>query len=293
MPEGDTVWLAGRNLNSALGGQVLTTADLRVPRYATADLAGRVVHEVVSVGKHLLFRFSGGLTLHTHFRMDGTWHLYRPGDRWHGGPAWQIRTVLGTAGYDAVGYRLPVVDLVPTSAEAQLVGHLGPDVLGADWSPAQASANLVAQGERAIGAALLDQTVLAGLGNLYRTEVCFLSGITPWTPTSSVADLARVVDLSHRLLKLNKDRALQVSTGDTRRGRWHFVFEQKRCLRCGGPVSTNLQDTDGRLVDPTAGTGRQRLTYWCAHCQAGPSPASRSSRELLGPRTVGRTRYSP
>ena len=293
MPEGDTVWLAGRNLDRALGGQVLTSADLRVPRYATADLAGRTVLAVVSVGKHLLFRFSGGVTMHTHFRMDGTWHLYRPGEPWHGGPAWQIRAVLGTAVYDAVGYRLPVLDLVPTDDEDQLVGHLGPDLLGPGWDPAVARRNLVAQGDRAIGAALLDQTVLAGLGNLYRTEVCFLAGISPWTPTSQVPDLDRVVDLSHRLLDLNKDRSLQVSTGDGRRGRWHFVFEQRRCLRCGGPVSTNLQDTDGRLVDPTSGSGRQRLTYWCPHCQAGPSPRSRSTRELLGARTVGRTRYTP
>lgn len=293
MPEGDTVWLAGRNLHRALAGQVLKTADLRVPRYATAELSGRTVHDVTPVGKHLLFRLSGGVTLHTHFRMDGSWHLYRPGERWQGGAAWQIRAVLGTDEWAAVGYRLPVIDLVETADEARLVGHLGPDVLGPAWDSVLARANLVAQGDRAIGAALLDQSVLAGLGNLYRTEVCFLAGVTPWTPTSAVPDLDRVVDLSHRLLDLNKDRSLQVSTGDSRRGRWHNVFEQRRCLRCGGPVSTNLQDTDGRLVDATTGSGRQRLTYWCQHCQSGPSPGSRSTRELLGPRTVGRTRYAP
>lgn len=293
MPEGDTVWLAGRNLDRALSGGVLTTADLRVPQHATADLTGRTVLAVVSVGKHLLFRLSGGLSLHTHFRMDGTWHLYRPGARWHGGPDWQVRAVLGTDAWTAVGYRLPVVELLPTADEGRVVGHLGPDLLGPDWDPALARANLVAQGDRAIGAALLDQRVLAGLGNLYRTEVCFLAGVTPWTPTSAVPDLARVVDLSHRLLDVNKDRSLQLSTGDARRGRWHWVYEQRRCLRCGGPVSANLQDEDGRLVDRHSGSGRQRLTSWCPHCQTGPSPAARSTRELLGPRTVGRTRYTP
>ena len=293
MPEGDTVWLAGRNLDRALHGRELVTGDLRVPQLATSDLAGRTVHEVASVGKHLLFRLSGALSLHTHFRMDGSWHLYRPGERWRGGPAWQVRAVLATADHVAVGYRLPVVELLPTSQEDRVVGHLGPDLLGAGWDPGLAAANLRAQGDRAIGAALLDQTLLAGLGNLYRTEVCFLAGVTPWTPTSQVPDLERLVRLGHQLLEANKDRSVQTSTGDTRHGRWHWVFEQRRCLRCGGPVSTNLQDGDGRLVTSTTGSGRQRLTYWCAHCQAGPSPASRPSRELLGPRTVGRTRYTP
>lgn len=293
MPEGDTVWLAGRNLDRALHGRLLSTGDLRVPRHATTDLAGRTVREVVSVGKHLLFRLSGGLTLHTHFRMDGTWHLYRPGERWRGGPAWQVRAVLATAEWTAVGYRLPVVELVATSHESSLVGHLGPDLLGPAWDPAQATANLAGQGDRAIGASLLDQTVLAGLGNLYRTEVCFLAGVTPWTPTAAVPDLPRMVELGHRLLMANRDRAAQTSTGDTRPGRWHWVFEQRRCLRCDGPVSTNLQDVDGRLVTLTSGSGRQRLTYWCPVCQTGPSPASRPARELLGPRTVGRTRYTP
>lgn len=293
MPEGDTVWLAGRNLDRALRGQVLTTGDLRVPRLATSDLAGRTVHEVASVGKHLLFRLTGDITLHTHFRMDGTWHLYRPGDPWRGGAAWQIRALLATATWTAVGYRLPVIDLVPTADEHRLVGHLGPDLLGPGWDPTAAEANLGGQGDRAIGAALLDQRLLAGLGNLYRTEVCFLAGITPWMPTSEVPDLARVVDLGHRLLEANKERAMQTTTGDTRPGRWHWVFEQRRCRRCGGPVSTNLQDTDGQLVDRTSGSDRARLTYWCPRCQRGPSPPSRPSRELLGAPTVGRTRYRP
>ncbi len=292
MPEGDTVWLAGRNLHRALSGQVLTTGQLRVPQHATDNLAGRSVLEVTSIGKHLLFRLSGGLTLHTHFRMDGSWHLYEPDQRWRGGPDWQVRAVLAVSSWTAVGYRLPVVELLDTSAEHTVVGHLGPDLLGPGWDADLVQANLAAQGRRAIGAALLDQTLLAGLGNLYRTEVCFLAGVTPWTPAAEV-DLARIVDLSHRLLWANRDRALQVTTGDTRRGRWHYVFEQRRCLRCGTAIARNLQDGDGQAVEATTGSGRQRLTYWCPSCQAGPAPPSRSTRELLGPAPLGRTRYRP
>ena len=110
MPEGDTVWLAGQRLHEALAGDLLVRSDFRVPSLATVDLSGQAVLEVVPRGKHLLTRLSGGLTLHTHFRMDGSWHLYRPGDRWTGGPEWQVRAVLETASWQAVGYRLPVVD---------------------------------------------------------------------------------------------------------------------------------------------------------------------------------------
>src|SRR3954447_24833814 len=130
MPEGDTVWLAARRMHDALAGQALVRTDFRVPDLATVDLSGRDVLEVVSRGKHLLTRIDGGLTLHTHFRMDGTWHLYPSGARWTGGPAWQVRLVLETEQWQAVGYRLPVVELLPTADEHRVVGHLGPDLLG-------------------------------------------------------------------------------------------------------------------------------------------------------------------
>ncbi len=152
MPEGDTVWLAGRRLHDALAGRPLTRSDFRVPQLATADLAGRTVTEVVSRGKHLLFRLDGTagdpLTLHTHFRMDGTWHLYRTGERRRGGPDWQVRVLLENADWQAVGYRLPVVELLPRDGEVDAVGHLGPDLLGPDWDPAEAVRRLAADPER-------------------------------------------------------------------------------------------------------------------------------------------------
>jgi endonuclease-8 len=283
VPEGDTVWLAGRRLHQALAGEVLVRGELRVPRYAEVDLSGRTVGEVRSRGKHLLTRLEGGLTLHTHFRMDGSWHLYRRGERWRGGPAWQVRALLETADWQAVGYRLPVVDLVPTVREHSVVGHLGPDLLGPDWDDAEATRRLAADPERPVGLALLDQRVLAGLGNLYRTELCFLRGATPFTPVGQVVDLDAWAPLAHRLLLANRERAEQVTTGRRGRGSRHWVFERSVCLRCGGPVGTALQG------DPP----QQRLTYWCPTCQRGPAPPSRPVRDLLGVRPIGRTRRRP
>lgn len=129
MPEGDTVWRACKRLNEALGGRELTRTDFRVPALATVDLNGRTMTEVVARGKHLLMRVSDGVTIHSHLRMDGSWHLYRPGESWKGGPDFQIRVVLETADWVAVGYRLPVLELVATEKEDTVVGHLGPDLL--------------------------------------------------------------------------------------------------------------------------------------------------------------------
>ena len=264
MPEGDTVWLAAQRMHEAFAGQVLTVSDFRVPQLATVDLVGQSVLEVVPRGKHLLTRLSSGLTLHTHFRMDGTWHLYAPGDRWTGGPDWEVRVVLATGTRVAVGYRLPVVDLVPTAAEESVVGHLGPDVLSDDFDHDEAVRRLRSVPGREVGLALLDQRNLAGLGNLYRTEALFLQGVTPWTPVEAV-DLDRLVARSVRLMRANRGRWEQSTTGALRAADQHWVFERsgRPCRRCGRRVLTAEQG------EPPY----QRLTYWCGHCQVGPAPA--------------------
>ncbi len=179
MPEGDTVFLAARRLRQALAGRRLTRTDFRVPRYATTDLTGRSVEEVTSRGKHLLIRVEPDVTIHTHFRMDGTWRTFRAGRPWRGGPGWQIRIVLNNAEYDAVGYRIPVINVVSRTEESGLVGHLGPDLLGPDWDADEAVRRLAGDPDREIGEALLDQRNLAGIGNLYKTELCFLRGVSP------------------------------------------------------------------------------------------------------------------
>lgn len=179
MPEGDTVLQTAQRLHIALAGQVLTHSDLRVPRFATADLTGRTVLGVTPRGKHLLTRIEGGLTLHSHLGMDGAWRLYAARERWRGGPGHQIRAVLSTAHLTAVGYRLPVLELLRTADEEKAVGHLGPDLLGPGWDPDTALRNLLADPARPLGEALLDQRNLAGIGNIYKAELCFLARATP------------------------------------------------------------------------------------------------------------------
>lgn len=261
MPEGDTVWRACKRLDQALGRQELTETDFRVPALATTDLSGRTMLEVVARGKHLLMRLSGGVTIHSHFRMDGSWHLYRPGESWKGGPDHQVRAVLKTASWTAVGYRLPVLELVATDSEDTVVGHLGPDLLAPGFDRELALTNLAAQPERTISEALLDQRNLAGIGNFYRTEVCFLLGLHPWRTVGSV-DLAAAVDLSRRLMKANLRHAAQVTTGVDRPGQRSYVFERpgKPCRRCRTTIRTA----------PIGEPPRERVSYWCPTCQPEP-----------------------
>lgn len=276
MPEGDTVYLAASRLRGALAGRTLTRTDFRVPRYATTNLSGRIVGEVVSRGKHLLIRVSPDVTIHTHLRMDGTWRTFRTGERWYGGPSWQVRIVLANDEYNAVGYRIPVIDVVPRSAEDDLVGHLGPDLLGPDWDPDEAVRRLAADPEREIGEALLDQRNLAGIGNVYKTELCFLRGVSPWTPVGEAGDLRAIAELARRLLEANKTGYAQSTTGDTRPTRANWVYGRRTCLRCGGPVRRGRQGTppDDRVSD------------WCPYCQPGPGPAGTSRPAVAGPGTA-------
>jgi endonuclease VIII len=263
VPEGDTVWNTARDLHGALAGRRLTRSDFRVPALATVDLAGATVVESASRGKHLLLRLVRGdraLTLHSHLRMDGSWRTYPAGARWTGGPAHLIRVALHTGEVVAVGYHLHELKLVPTDRESTLVGHLGPDLLGADWDPEEAVRRLRADPGRDIAGALLDQRNLAGIGNLYKSETLFLRGISPWRPVSTVDDLAAVVELAQRLLSANRGRWSQSTTGSLRKGEQHYVFERagRPCRRCGTPVRRAAQG--------------ERITYWCPACQPGEAP---------------------
>jgi endonuclease-8 len=266
MPEGDTVYLAGKRLRAALTGGTLLRGELRHPRLVEHDLAGLAVTGVVSVGKHLFTRFDDGRSLHSHFRMDGSWHLYRPGMSWQR-PAHEARAVLETAERVAVGFALHDMELLPTADESRLVGHLGPDLLDPDWSDAHAAEALrrfTARGASEVGSVLLEQRVMAGVGNLYKTEVCFLRGISPWTLTRDVPDPAAVIALCRDLLLRNADRPEQSTTGDLGRNQ-HWVFERggQRCRRCGTRV---------RVAEQGEGV-YARVAYWCPVCQPGPSPA--------------------
>ena len=269
MPEGDTVQQTARRLHEALAGPPLTGCDLRVPRLATVDLTGRRVLEVVARGKHLLTRVEGGLTLHSHLRMDGAWLVYGHGERWRGGPHHQIRAVLATAERTAVGYRLPVLELMRTADEDRAVGHLGPDLLGPDWDPEEALRRLLADPSRPVGEALLDQRNLAGIGNVYKCELCFMLRIPPWLPIGRVPSPERLVALAKRLLEANRTRRARVTTAHTRPDRrlWVYGRAGRPCLRCGTPVRAT---EEGRA-------GQERTTFWCPVCQ--PEPPAQDPSE--------------
>ena len=258
MPEGDTVHRTAVHLHEALAGRPLTVCDVRVPKYASVDLRGEVVDEVVAHGKHLLTRV-GATSIHTHLKMEGAWHIYRHGTKWRR-PAYQARIVLENADWVTVGFDLGTVEVLPRAEEDEAVGHLGPDLLGGDWDAAEAVRRLGADPEREIDVALLDQRNLAGLGNVFANELCFLRGVHPERPVSDVPDLGAVVDLAHRLITANRDRSERTTTGDTRPGKRTWVYGRggKPCLRCG----TRIRSGSLGATELT-----QRVTYWCPNCQ--------------------------
>lgn len=250
------MFLTCHRLHEALAGRRLVGGRLRHPRLSTVELAGRVVREVRPAGKHLLTRFECGWTLHSHLRMDGAWHLYSPGTRWKR-PAHQARAVLEVPERTAVGFALHDLRWLPTADEHSVIGHLGPDVLSPDWDEdmrAEAVRRLTADPSREVGLALLDQTVLAGLGNIYKTEVCFLLGRSPWTPVAEI-DAGEAVRWSRELLLRNAWHPEQATTGDPRPQARHWVYGRRRCLRCSGPVHRGAQGSD------------ERVAYHCPRCQ--------------------------
>jgi endonuclease VIII len=257
VPEGDVVWFTARRLHEALAGQVLTRSDFRVPRYATVNLEGQSVTEAVSRGKHLLIRTGNGLTVHTHLKMEGSWRVLPASTRLT--ESYKIRLVLANANWQAAGYLLGVTEVLPTAKEEQVIGHLGPDLLGAGWDPAAAVARLARDRDKPIGEALLDQRNLAGLGTVYLAELLFLRGVDPSRPVATVNDLSALVELGHRLLDANKERIGHVTTGDTRPGREHWVYGRARrpCRRCGTPIRRGEQGPPGQ----------ERLRFWCPNCQ--------------------------
>ncbi len=188
--------------------------------------------------------------------MEGSWAVNPPGTRWHK-PAHTARVVLRTSATEAVGFAV-ILDLVRTSSEDEFVGHLGPDLLGPDWDASTALARLSADPAAPIGDALLDQRNLAGIGNVYKAELCFLGGIDPLTPVGEVPDLPAMVARAKRLLEANKNRWNRVTTGDLRRGHHYWVYGRRGpCLRCGTRIAKADQGPPGQ----------QRVTYWCPTCQ--------------------------
>ncbi len=258
MPEGDTVWRTARSLHDALAGRPLIRSDVRVPQWATLDLSGVVVDEAVSRGKHLFIR-AGDVSLHTHLKMEGAWHVYPPDGRWRR-PAHTARVVLENADHQAVGFSLGIVEVLERDAEDDAMAWLGPDLLGPGWSLEEAVRRVGAEPGRPVFLALHDQRNLAGFGNEYVNEICFLHGLLPTRPVGEVADIGHVIDRGRRLLHVNKERFDRSYTGSTRQGEttWVFGRDGRPCRRCGATIRR------GELGDDPL---RQRNTFWCPHCQ--------------------------
>lgn len=249
MPEGDTVWRQTHALDAALRGKEILRSDFRVPAYATVDLRGATVSRAYPRGKHLLIEAASpdGRTtvIHSHLKMEGSWHIYSPKARWRR-PAHTARAIVEVPGAVAVGFSLGILEVLP--AAALDLDFLGPDLLDPDWDAAEAQRRLEAEPQRAIGVALLDQRNLAGIGNIYRNELCFLVGAHPERPSASV-DLPRILGLAKRLLEANKARSQRSTTGTAARAdaaSWVYGREHLPCRRCGARIRRG--ELDGRVI---------------------------------------------
>ncbi|NHN56111.1 DNA glycosylase [Calidifontibacter sp. DB0510] len=258
MPEGDAVWRAARRLHGALAGAELVGVDLRWPHLPEVELRGRTTLEVVPRGKHILHRVEGGVTIHSHLRMDGSWRT-RPTASVtpRVAAAHDIRAIVATQRTAAIGRLLGMLDVVPTAEEHRLVGHVGPDLLGADWDAALAGDHLRAAPDRLLGDALLDQRNLAGLGTMWTAEACFAAGLGPWIPVGAIDDaaLAELLGHAHRLLS----EAIRHTAPPPL-----AVYRRHLCERCEGRIAA------GRIGTPP----QERSLYYCPRCQPGPSPTS-------------------
>jgi endonuclease VIII len=265
MPEGDTIYRIAEVLRRTLLGATITSAYAqprpglrRVPNLER--VVGSLVTSVEARGKHLLIGFDNGLTLRTHLRMRGAWHRYRVGEPWSR-PASQASAVLKTPTAVAVCFDAPEVELM---TDAEVARHpqltaLGPDLLSRAFEPDEAVRRLAADGQRPVGEALLDQRLMAGVGNVYKSEICFIERVNPWRAIGELDEPAvgGIVATAHRLLGANIGGGARVTTGQRRGGRelWVYGRAGRPCRRCGTLI-------EGRRQGEQA-----RMTYWCPRCQ--------------------------
>jgi endonuclease VIII len=265
MPEGDTIYRTAEVLRAALGGRRITAARAqprpglrRVPDLSR--LVGAVVTRVEPRGKHLLIGFDSGLTLRSHLRMSGSWHRYRPGEAWRR-PAHQASAILETAESVAVAFNTPVVELLTDTdlRRSRPLTSLGPDLLGRQFDADEALRRLRQRDGVELGTALLDQTAVAGIGNVYKSEVAFLEGLDPWAEVSAFGDeeLGAALRTARRLLQANTRGGARITTGSGVRGQGLWVYGRagRPCRRCGTLIQMRRQ---GELA---------RQTFWCPRCQ--------------------------
>jgi endonuclease-8 len=274
VPEGDTIYRAARALGHVLEGKLVTRFETALAPLASVDddtpVAGRTVEKVESRGKWLLMHFSGDLILATHMLMSGSWHIYRAGERWRRGRR-EMRAVIATAEFEAVAFNVPIAKFYTASTLVRnsAIPKLGPDLLGAAFAADEAKKRLLARGDEEIANVLLNQRVMAGLGNVYKSEVLFACGVHPFRLVSTLtgAEVDCIVERAKRFLEANvkdgADGAMVTYTGQRRTTQaadpgarlWVYRRQGKECRRCGTAILMRRQ-----------GLGA-RSTYWCPVCQ--------------------------
>jgi endonuclease-8 len=282
MPEGDTIYRAAAMMNRALSGATLRAFESPLPtltRFAEQHgLPGRTIERVEARGKYLLVHFAGGITLLTHLRMNGSWHLYRPGERWRV-PRRSMRARILTDQWEAVGFGLPIAEFhdAPSLARSPRLGSLGPDPLSPAFSEAEAVRRLRAAHDLPVEEAILDQHRITGIGNVLKSETLFVARTFPFAPVSELDDdqLLRIVRAAARLLRENvagvESRSMS-ATGAARTttrsmdpGTRLYVYGRsgKPCRRCGTAIQQRRAGRDARF------------TYWCPRCQSSPLSRAR------------------
>jgi endonuclease-8 len=274
VPEGDTIFRSARALNRALAGKIVTRFETAYAHLASVDddkkIAGRTVEHVEARGKWLLMHFSGDLVLVTHMRMNGSWHLYRTGERWRRSRR-DMRIVIETADWSAVGFAVPVAEFHSAASllRKTMIPSLGPDLLKQDIDFAGVLAEMLEHGDEQIAEVLLNQRVMAGIGNVYKSETCFICGVNPFRQVRTLdrSQLERLVFAARKFLALNvaEDAEGEISTyaglrrtthtADPSARLWVYGRRGEPCRRCGTPIEMRKQ-----------GVGA-RTTFWCPACQ--------------------------
>jgi endonuclease-8 len=274
MPEGDTIFRAARTLNRALAGQVVTKFETQLPQLSRVDedapIAGRTVESVDASGKWIHMKFSGDLTLLTHMLMSGSWHIYRPGEAWQRGRQ-QMRVAVYTANFVAVAFQVPIAEFhtAATLRRHRSVVRLGPDVLGVEFDTEAAAARIASRPELEVGVALLTQSIVAGLGNVFKSEVCFASGVNPFRLVGSLTadELSALMTNARRFMLANVSdgsgdqivtyTGFRRTTGrsDPSERLWVYGRRGDPCRRCGSAIESRKQGLDARV------------TFWCPQCQ--------------------------
>lgn len=278
MPEGDTIFRTARALGRALVGRPITgfrsTYPLLTRFNDDTPLVGQIVEQVESRGKWLLIHFSGGGTLATHMLMSGSWHIYRPGEGWQK-PASHMRIVIENSDYVAVGFTVPVAQMhtAQSLARNRKIPRSEIDVLSEAFDAAAAARRLLAHGDEELADVLLHQEVLAGVGNVFKSEICFVTGLNPFCKVAAltVEQVDGVIAAARKLLAANvlEDSGDAIVTYGGRKRRtthesdpsaslWVYGRKGEPCRCCGEPIRRRLQGPDARV------------TFWCPRCQPMP-----------------------